>query len=126
MLRTLELLKSSRVIEKFEVLDFKQGEDFYYLKIKAILKRGNELHIREYVSEKKYLYSFHWQDGEERLIIRWDTSPHYRHLRTSPHQAYTRDRGVQRSEPRRGAQSHRGKITRKLSYSNRQSLPFLY
>ncbi len=38
MLRTLELLKSSRVIEKFEVLDFKQGEDFYYLKILLLFK----------------------------------------------------------------------------------------
>jgi len=56
MLKTLELLKR-KLIKSYEVLDFKQGEDFYFLKIKAILIDNNELHIREYVSEKEYLYS---------------------------------------------------------------------
>jgi len=36
MLKTLELLKH-RLFTGYEILDFKQGKDFYYLKIKAIL-----------------------------------------------------------------------------------------
>jgi hypothetical protein len=36
MLKTLELLKSE-LITGYEILDFKQGEDFYFLKIKAIV-----------------------------------------------------------------------------------------
>ncbi len=91
MLRTLDLLKSRKIIEKSELLDFKQGKGFYYLRIKAILKEGSELHIREYVSENKYLYSYHWQDNEGQLIIRWDNSPHHRHLRTFPHHKHTPD-----------------------------------
>ena len=91
MLRRLQLLESSSVIEKFDILDFKQGEGFCFLKIKAILKNGNELHIREYVSENEYSYSYQWQDSEGRLITRWDNSPHYRHLNTFPHHKHTPD-----------------------------------
>jgi len=32
VLRTLELLDKSKVIKEYEILDFKQGEDFYFLK----------------------------------------------------------------------------------------------
>jgi hypothetical protein len=37
MLKTLELLKS-KLVKSYELLDFKQGEDFYFLKLKAILE----------------------------------------------------------------------------------------
>ncbi|MEX2704394.1 MAG: DUF6516 family protein [Candidatus Freyrarchaeum guaymaensis] len=89
MLKTLELLSSHRLIKKSELLDFKQGEEFYYLRIKAILTDGSELHIREYVSKTKYLYSYHWQDNKGKLIIRWDNSPHHKHLKTFPHHKHT-------------------------------------
>ena len=88
MLKTLESLKS-KIIKSYEVLDFKKGEDFYFLKIKATLIDRSELHIREYVSEKEYLYSYHWQDEKYSLKIRWDNSPHHRHLKTFPHHKHT-------------------------------------
>ena len=46
MLKTLELLKS-KLVKSYELLDFKQGEDFYFLKLKAILIDNSELHIKE-------------------------------------------------------------------------------
>jgi len=88
MLKTLELLKH-RLFTSYEVLDFKQGGDFYYLKIKALLVDKSELHIREYVTEADYLYSYHWQDANGKLIIRWDNSPHHRQIRTFPHHKHT-------------------------------------
>ena len=48
MLRTLELLDKSKVIKEYEILDFKQGEDFYFLKIKAVLLDDSELYTRKY------------------------------------------------------------------------------
>ncbi len=50
MLKTLDLLDRSPIVKSYEVLDFKKGKDFYYLKIKAILINTTVLHIREYVS----------------------------------------------------------------------------
>ncbi len=88
MLKTLELLKH-KLCTSYEVLDFKQGEDFYYLKIKAMLVDKSELHIREYVTEADYLYSYHWQDSNGALRIRWDNSPHHRQIKTYPHHKHT-------------------------------------
>lgn len=88
MLKTLELLKN-KLVEGYEILDFKQGEDFYYLKLKAVLIDRSELHIREYVSDKEYLYSYHWQDENGSLRIRWDNSPHHKHIKTFPHHKHT-------------------------------------
>ncbi|WP_258084604.1 toxin-antitoxin system TumE family protein [Thermococcus thermotolerans] len=84
MLRELELLDNSPVVRDYEVLDYKEGEGFYFLKIKAGLRDGSVLYIREFVSEDEYNYSFQWQRGGE-LIIRWDNAPHHRRLETFPH-----------------------------------------
>ncbi len=85
MLKILELLKKSKIIKKFEVVDFKHGKDFYYIKIKAMVIDGSILAIREYVSEQDFLYSYHWQDSEGNLIMRWDNAPHFKNIKTYPH-----------------------------------------
>ncbi|ASJ09295.1 hypothetical protein A3L11_08660 [Thermococcus siculi] len=84
MLRELELLEKSEIIESYEILDYKEGRDFYFLKIRAKLIDGSVLHIREFVSDEEYNYSFQWQRNGE-LIIRWDNAPHHRDLPTFPH-----------------------------------------
>jgi len=84
MLRELELLEKSPVIKSYEILDYKEGGSFYFLKIKAVLVDGSVLHIREFVSEDEYNYSFQWQkDGN--LITRWDNAPHHKDIETFPH-----------------------------------------
>ncbi|WP_297535960.1 DUF6516 family protein [Thermococcus sp.] len=87
MLRELELLEDSPVVREYEVLDYKECKDFYFLKIKAKLVDGSVLYIlyiREFVSEHEYSYSFQWQKNGN-LLIRWDNAPHHRHLETFPH-----------------------------------------
>jgi len=91
VLRTLELLDKNKVIKKYEVLDFKQGENFYFLKIKAVLLDDSELYIRKYVSKKVYLYSYHWQDENGVLRIRWDNSPHHEYIKTFPLHKHTQE-----------------------------------
>ena len=84
MLKTLELLQDD-LIKSFEVLDFKGGDRFYFIKIRAALVDGSELHIREFFSSDNVLYSYHWQDEKGSLRIRWDNAPHHSHLSTYPH-----------------------------------------
>jgi hypothetical protein len=84
MLKTLELLQDD-LIKGFEVLDFKGGDRFYFIKIRAALVDGSELHIREFFSSDNVLYSYHWQDEKGSLRIRWDNAPHHSHLSTYPH-----------------------------------------
>jgi len=46
MLRELELLEKSPIVKSFEILDYKDGSDFYFLKIKALLVDGSILYVR--------------------------------------------------------------------------------
>lgn len=96
MLRELESLEKSRIAAKYEILDFKGGEDFYFLKLKVKLIDGSVLYVREYVSEEDYIYSFHWQDNEGKLRIRWDNAPHHKTIKTFPHHKHT-DKGIEES-----------------------------
>ena len=86
MLRELELLEKSSAVKSYEILDYKEGEGFYFLKIKAELIDGSVLYIREFVSKEEYNYSFQWQK-EGKLIVRWDNAPHNRDIETFPPQA---------------------------------------
>jgi len=85
MLKTLELLNKSKIIHSFKELDFKQGQDFYFLKCFATLRDGTELHIREYISSTEIAYAYHWQDAQGKLISRWDNAPHHPEIKTHPH-----------------------------------------
>jgi hypothetical protein len=38
---------SKEVIKSYEILDFKSGESFYFLKVKTVLIDDSELHINE-------------------------------------------------------------------------------
>jgi hypothetical protein len=80
---TLESLQDE-LIKSFEILDFKSGESFYFLKVKAVLIDDSLLHIKEYSSFESYFYSYHWQCRDGSLRIRWDNSPHHRGLPTFP------------------------------------------
>ncbi|WP_457613542.1 toxin-antitoxin system TumE family protein, partial [Methanocaldococcus sp.] len=87
----------SKIIKDFKILDFKEGNDFYYLKIEAILIDDGKLYIKEHVSNENYIYSFHWQDKNGDLIVRWDNAPHYKNIKTFPHHKHTKN-GVEESD----------------------------
>lgn len=95
-LRTLDLLKSSKLIKNYEIIDFKKGEDFYYLKAKDEIIDGSLLYIKEYISENEYLYSYHWQDTVGKIIVRWDNAPHHKKIKTYPH--HTHQNGIKESK----------------------------
>ena len=81
----LKLLEGSPVVKSYQVLDFKALEEGWYFKIKVDLTDGSVLHAREYTAPSERKYSFHWQDAQSNLRIRWDNAPHYDHLPTHPH-----------------------------------------
>ena len=89
-LKTLKLLRDNPLIRDFEIVDFKSGEDFYYLKIKAEISNATTLFIREYISKTEYNYSYHWQNIEGNLLMRWDNSPHHKG-KTFPHHKHLAD-----------------------------------
>ncbi|MHA1731907.1 MAG: toxin-antitoxin system TumE family protein [Promethearchaeota archaeon] len=89
------MLKTSQLVTDFEMLDYKDGDDFYYLKIRAILKDGSVLFLKEYGSPEGLSYSYHWQSPEGEMIRRWDNAPHHQEISSSPHHVHTP--GVEKS-----------------------------
>jgi hypothetical protein len=83
------LLTKSDIVKEYEILSLLEDEDFYYLKIKSDIINNTTLFIKIYLSDTEYNYSFHWQDEEGELIIRWDNAPHHQEIETYPHHKHT-------------------------------------
>jgi len=90
VLKTLKLLRDNPLIRDFEIVDFKSGEDFYYLKIKAEISNATTLFIDVNIFQTEYNYSYHWQNIEGNLLMRWDNSPHHKG-KTFPHHKHLAD-----------------------------------
>ena len=58
---------------------------------------GSVLDFRELLSTNEHDYRFHWMDASNKLIVRWDTAPHYKKLENFPHHRHL-SRGVSSSE----------------------------
>lgn len=84
MLHIVEALRRSAAVTQVQVLDFVDEATVRYLKCRADLAGGSTLHIEESIVAGKTKYSYHWQDLEQNLIIRWDNAPHYPHLASFP------------------------------------------
>lgn len=89
MQKVLRLLDECKIIKQYTILDSKVGSRFYYIKIEVIFVDNSKLFIREFVSSNEYVYSYHWQDENGNLIIRWDNAPHHKHIKTYPHHKHT-------------------------------------
>ncbi|MDE3059105.1 MAG: hypothetical protein KGJ59_14230 [Bacteroidota bacterium] len=84
----MEILKSldqSSIVRSYVVLEYRTFQFGFFIKIKAALIDGSELHIKEYSDETERNYSYHWQSDAGVLITRWDNAPHYSNLSTFPH-----------------------------------------
>ncbi len=63
------------------------------LKMGIIFIDQSKLYIRDYVTEgERRKYSFHWQDKDNRLIIRWDNARHWPSVSTFPHHKHIGDK----------------------------------
>lgn len=79
----------SPVIESYQVIRELITDLEGYLRIQAFLVDKGQLNIFIYVTSNKNVtikkYSFHWQDEDKNLVIRWDNAPHHRELKNFPH-----------------------------------------
>jgi hypothetical protein len=85
----LRLLDQANWIERYEVQDYRQWESGFYYRLKILFENRSVLFVREYVDEMARAYSFHWQDENNELIIKWDNAPHHHHILTFPHHKHT-------------------------------------
>jgi len=85
MLRIVEALRRSPAVKQTQVIDLIDEATVKYLKCRADLKDSSTLHITESSVAGKNKYSYHWQDAQNQLVVRWDNAPHHHHLPTFPH-----------------------------------------
>ncbi|MBC7227622.1 MAG: hypothetical protein H5T61_10375 [Thermoflexales bacterium] len=65
-----------------------------FIKGRLIFFDGSVLEFAEQLPVQRQRFRFHYMDAENRLICRWDSAPHYPHLRTFPFHLHT-PQGVQ-------------------------------
>lgn len=68
------------------------------IRLKAFLKDGGLLEIAEYVVVRerritRVAYSYHWQDKNGMLKMRWDNVTHHREVSTFPHHVHLESEG---------------------------------
>lgn len=88
----LKLLESKDFVQEWNVLAHRVWDTGFYYKIRVLLSNDSTLQASEYKDIDERSYSFHWQDKEGKLIIRWDNAPHHKHIKTYPFHIHVFDR----------------------------------
>ncbi len=70
----IKCVEKSEIIKEYDILVFEIFEGGFYIKIRAALIDDTELYIREYSDVDERNYSYHWQDLNGRLLMRWDNA----------------------------------------------------
>jgi hypothetical protein len=94
----LEYLENKKIIQSFDVIDYRKWRDGQYTNIKIEFVDKSVLYVKEYNDEASRNYSYHWQDRNKKLISRWDNSPHYPDHITFPHHKHLPDRLIETIE----------------------------
>ena len=81
----LRLLDENSHVLSYEVIDFRENADSFFLKLKIIFSDRSLLFTKEYFSKTIRNYSYHWQDKDNNLLVRWDNAPFHKNIDTFPH-----------------------------------------
>ncbi len=90
------LLDDNKVVSSYEILDFRKKQLGFYLKLQIIFNDQSILFAREYFDINIRNYSYHWQDKNDLLIMRWDNAPYHPNIETFPHHKH-KDNSIQPS-----------------------------
>lgn len=87
-----ELLeKYKAIIAKYEIVAWDSEPSFYRLKANLHFTDDSRLIIRDYLFSTGRKYSFHWQDEDGNLLIRWDNARHWKGVNTFPHHKHEKN-----------------------------------
>ena len=92
MHRIISALKESNLFTLIEVIELIDEESVKLLKVKAKIIDKTLLHITELHTIDFQKYSYHWQDKNGKIILRWDNKPHWKKIKTFPHHKHEGDK----------------------------------
>lgn len=87
----LNLLDTNPYVVRYDVVEFRPLEHGLYYRCEIEWTDGSRLFAREYSTDEKRVYSFHWQDANNGLLLRWDNAPHFPQMQTFPHHRHNYD-----------------------------------
>ncbi len=82
ILKSLENLDITKSIKINRFLIFEEG---FYINAEINFINDSKLYVREYLNKNIRKYSYHWQNSDGNLIVRWDNAPHHKNLTTFPY-----------------------------------------
>ncbi len=94
----LKYLDSSKIVKDFSVIDFRRWDRGKYLNLIIEFIDDSVLYIKEYQDEVERNYSYHWQNKDKEMLIRWDNSPHYPEHKSFPHHKHLPDQITESNE----------------------------
>ena len=77
-----KLPDNNKLVNSYEVLDFRENPSGFYLKLKILFIDQSILFSKEFYSTGIRNYSFHWQDNNYELLISWDNAPFHKNIET--------------------------------------------
>jgi hypothetical protein len=95
---TISVLSSSEIVLELKVIKAIVEPPLQALKATATLKGGYLLQINESSGSDFRRYSYHLQKGNK-MIKRWDNSPHWKDLKTFPHHVHQGEETEPRESP---------------------------
>lgn len=88
----LDLIKKyESIIQSYKVEKFEQFGTNLRLRMEIEFKNNSTLYIRETIIENSIRkYSYHWQDNDANLLVRWDNAPDW-DIKTFPHHKHYKE-----------------------------------
>lgn len=77
------------IVHETLTIERPEGIELAYLKGRITFLDGSQLAIAELISPSEKTYRFHYMDKHQHLLLRWDTAPHHRRIKTFPFHLHT-------------------------------------
>jgi len=90
--------KFKDIIEEYKIIKWDLEPHSSRFIAEILFTDNSTLSIRDYVIENRRKYSYHWQDKENTLLIRWDNAPHWKSISTFPFHKHLGDEVKSSSE----------------------------
>lgn len=98
-----ELLNRSSVVRSQDIQFDKRTSTKGYIRGNVFFKDNSMLHFREFVNISdgidRFVYAYYYQDKNGVMVFRYDNTPHFRHLPTTPHHKHTTENKVVATQP---------------------------
>jgi hypothetical protein len=90
----LETLRTVKIIKRIVFTKYDGVTKVYALKVRAELTNGWFLDCWEHKTQKTRRYSFH-VFHRNKMVVRWDNTPHYPNLEGFPHHKHEGDNVIE-------------------------------